>query len=81
MNFIHDKRHKIEKGKGRAHPVFLFLINKMEQIGQYDHSNNYSKEDDYKVLDTQRLERARACLRQSASLDAHPIFGLLYLLS
>ena len=24
-------------------PVFLFLINKMEQIGQYDHSNNYSK--------------------------------------
>ena len=26
-----------------AHPVFLFLINKMEQIGQYDHSNNYSK--------------------------------------
>ena len=25
------------------HPVFLFLINKMEQIGQYDHSNNYSK--------------------------------------
>ncbi len=34
-------------------PCFLFLINKMEQIGQYDHSNNYSKEDDYKVLDTQ----------------------------
>ena len=28
---------------GWAHPVFLFLINKMEQIGQYDHSNNYSK--------------------------------------
>ena len=28
---------------GGAHPVFLFLINKMEQIGQYDHSNNYSK--------------------------------------
>ena len=53
MNFIHDKRHKKEKGQGRAHPVFLFLINKMEQIGQYDHSNNYSKEDDYKVLDTQ----------------------------
>ena len=24
-------------------PCFLFLINKMEQIGQYDHSNNYSK--------------------------------------
>ena len=23
---------------GWAHPVFLFLINKMEQIGQYDHS-------------------------------------------
>ena len=28
---------------GWAHPVFLFLINKMEQIGQYDHSSNYSK--------------------------------------
>ena len=28
---------------GWAHPVFLFLINKMEQIGQYDHNNNYSK--------------------------------------
>ena len=28
---------------GWAHPVFLFLINKMEQIGQYDHSNNDSK--------------------------------------
>ena len=53
MNFIHDKRHKKEKGKGRAHPVFLFLINKMEQIGQYDHSNNYSKKDGYKVSDTQ----------------------------
>ena len=30
---------------GWAHPVFLFLINKMEQIGQYDHSNNYSKKE------------------------------------
>ena len=28
---------------GWAHPVFLFLTNKMEQIGQYDHSSNYSK--------------------------------------
>ena len=26
-----------------VHIIFLFLINKMEQIGQYDHSNNYSK--------------------------------------
>lgn len=28
MNFIHDKRHKKEKGKGRAHPVFglLYLL-------------------------------------------------------
>ena len=24
-------------------PCFLFLTNKMEQIGQYDHSSNYSK--------------------------------------
>ena len=33
---------------GRVRPggrtlFFLFLINKMEQIGQYNHSNNYSK--------------------------------------
>lgn len=28
MNFIHDKRHKKEKGKGRAHPIFglLYLL-------------------------------------------------------
>ncbi len=28
MNFIHDKRHKKEKDKGRAHPVFglLYLL-------------------------------------------------------
>ena len=26
-------------------PCFLFLTNKMEQIGQYDHSNNYSKKE------------------------------------
>ena len=45
---------------GWAHPVFLFLINKMEQIGQYDHSNNYSKEDDYKVLDTQPFEMSQS---------------------
>ena len=41
-------------------PCFLFLINKMEQIGQYDHSNNYSKEDDYKVLDTQPFEMSQS---------------------
>ena len=45
---------------GWAHPVFLFLINKMEQIGQYDHSNSYSKEDDYKVLDTQPFEMSQS---------------------
>ena len=32
---------------GRVRPggrtLFLFLTNKMEQIGQYDHSSNYSK--------------------------------------
>ena len=27
----------------RGAPCFLFLTNKMEQIGQYDHSSNYSK--------------------------------------
>lgn len=28
MNFTHDKRHKKEKGKGRAHPIFglLYLL-------------------------------------------------------
>ena len=26
-------------------PCFLFLTNKMEQIGQYDHSSNYSKKE------------------------------------
>ena len=28
MNFIHDERHKKEKGKGRAHPIFglLYLL-------------------------------------------------------
>ena len=28
MNFIHDKRHKKEKGKGRAHPIvgLLYLL-------------------------------------------------------
>ena len=30
---------------GWAHPCFLFLTNKMEQIGQYDHSSNYSKKE------------------------------------
>ena len=32
-------------GRVRPHgaPCFLFLTNKMEQIGQYDHSSNYSK--------------------------------------
>lgn len=28
MNFIHDKQHKKEKGKSRAHPIFglLYLL-------------------------------------------------------
>lgn len=28
MNFIHDNRHKKEKDKGRAHPIFglLYLL-------------------------------------------------------
>ena len=29
----------------RGAPCFLFLTNKMEQIGQYDHSSNYSKKE------------------------------------
>ena len=42
----------------------MFLINKMEQIGQYDHSNNYSKEDDYKVSDTQPFEMSQLNISQ-----------------
>ena len=51
---------------GWAHPVFLFLINKMEQIGQYDHSNNYSKK---------KHGQSRSALRFVCFMERYPLLA------